>query len=52
MRIGTKINCFHFGNSSNRREQEGLSENRNYRLEAILAVGYRVNSIQATDFRK
>lgn len=23
-----------------------------YRLEAILAVGYRVNSIQATDFRK
>lgn len=22
-----------------------------YRLEAILAVGYRVNSIQATDFR-
>ncbi|GAB2481654.1 virulence RhuM family protein [Algoriphagus taiwanensis] len=25
---------------------------RFYRLEAILAVGYRVNSIQATDFRK
>ncbi|MCH6201020.1 virulence RhuM family protein [Aquiflexum sp. LQ15W] len=23
-----------------------------YRLEAILAVGYRVNSVQATDFRK
>jgi len=23
-----------------------------YRLEAILAVGYRVNSAQATDFRK
>ena len=23
-----------------------------YRLEAILAVGYRVNSMQATDFRK
>ncbi len=23
-----------------------------YRLEAILAVGYRINSIQATDFRK
>lgn len=23
-----------------------------YRLEAVLAVGYRVNSIQATDFRK
>jgi hypothetical protein len=23
-----------------------------YRLEAILAVGYRINSMQATDFRK
>ncbi len=23
-----------------------------YRLEAILAVGYRVNSVQATEFRK
>ncbi len=23
-----------------------------YRLEAVLAVGYRVNSVQATDFRK
>ena len=27
-------------------------ETKFYRLEAILAVGYRVNSIQATDFRK
>lgn len=27
-------------------------ETKYYRLEAILAVGYRVNSIQATDFRK
>lgn len=23
-----------------------------YRLEAVLAVGYRVNSVQATEFRK
>jgi hypothetical protein len=27
-------------------------ETKFYRLEAVLAVGYRVNSIQATDFRK
>lgn len=27
-------------------------ETKFYRLEAILAVGYRVNSLQATDFRK
>jgi hypothetical protein len=27
-------------------------ETKFYRLGAILAVGYRVNSIQATDFRK
>ena len=33
--------------------QDGKSYQTNfYRLEAILAVGYRVNSIQATDFRK
>jgi hypothetical protein len=32
---------------------DGKSYNTNfYRLEAILAVGYRVNSTQATDFRK
>jgi hypothetical protein len=32
---------------------DGKNYNTNfYRLEAILAVGYRVNSIQATDFRK
>ena len=32
---------------------DGKSYNTNfYRLEAILAVGYRVNSAQATDFRK
>lgn len=37
-------------------QQEGnrmVSRNTEfYRLEAILAVGYRVNSVQATDFRK
>lgn len=27
-------------------------ETRFYRLEAILSVGYRVNSVQATEFRK
>ncbi len=27
-------------------------ETKFYRLEAILAVGYRVNSVQATEFRK
>lgn len=33
--------------------EDGKSYNTNfYRLEAILAVGYRVNSAQATDFRK
>ncbi len=37
------------------REEGERSVTRNvefYRLEAILAVGYRVNSIQATEFRK
>jgi hypothetical protein len=33
--------------------QDGKNYKTNfYRLEAILAVGYRVNSVQATDFRK
>ena len=33
--------------------EDGKSyETKFYRLDAILAVGYRVNSIQATDFRK
>jgi hypothetical protein len=33
--------------------KDGKSYQTNfYRLEAILAVGYRVNSLQATDFRK
>lgn len=33
--------------------EDGKSyETKFYRLEAILAVGYRVNSVQATDFRK
>ncbi len=33
--------------------QDGKNyETKFYRLEAILAVGYRVNSTQATDFRK
>lgn len=36
-------------------EEGGRNVTRNvefYRLEAVLAVGYRVNSIQATEFRK
>src|SRR5690606_8808370 len=33
--------------------EDGKSYNTKfYRLEAILAVGYRVNSMQATEFRK
>ena len=33
--------------------EDGKSyETKFYRLEAILAVGYRVNTVQATDFRK
>ena len=33
--------------------EDGKSYNTSfYRLEAILAVGYRVNSVQATELRK
>ncbi|GAB1449752.1 hypothetical protein MASR2M44_27850 [Bacteroidota bacterium] len=41
--------CANFAHTA----QDGKSYQTNfYRLEAILAVGYRVNSVQATDFRK
>lgn len=41
--------CANFAHTA----QDGKTYNTKfYRLEAILAVGYRVNSIQATDFRK
>ena len=32
-------------------EDGKIYQTKFYRLEAILAVGYRVNSVQATDFR-
>jgi hypothetical protein len=41
--------CANFAHTA----QDGKNYHTNfYRLEAILAVGYRVNSAQATDFRK
>jgi hypothetical protein len=41
--------CANFAHTA----KDGKSYNTNfYRLEAILAVGYRVNSTQATEFRK
>ena len=47
-RIDGGISCFHFGNNCRRWKK---LPTRYYKLDAIIAVGYRVNSFQATQFR-
>jgi prophage maintenance system killer protein len=46
-RTGTRGNSFHFGNSSSRESARSIRQIEHYNLDAIISVGYRVNSGRA-----